>query len=63
MSNFAKVKNNAIKIGKTKKKKKKFNQGWTRNVLKSLGYSAQDVISDMLPNTVDTECAARDIKD
>lgn len=63
MSNFAKVKNNAIKIGKTKKKKKKFNQGWTRNVLKSLGYSAQDVISEMLPNTADTAGAARDIKD
>lgn len=63
MSNFAKVKNNAIKIGKTKKKKKKFNQGWTRNVLKSLGYSAQDVISEMLPNTTDTAGAVRDIKD
>lgn len=63
MSNFAKVRNNAIKLGKTKKKKKRFNQGWTKNVLRSLGYSAQDVISEMLPNTMDTASATLDIKE
>ena len=63
MSNFSKVKNSAIKQGKIKSRKKRYNQGWARNVLRSLGYSAQDVISELMPNTIDTVDSARDIRE
>ena len=62
MSNFNKVKANGVVTGKMKRRRKRLSQGWARNVLRSLGYSAQDVISELMPNTADAVSTARDIK-
>ena len=40
-----------IEQGRTKQRRKTLGNGWTRNVLKSLGYSAMDVITEIMPNT------------
>ena len=43
-----------IENGKKTKRRKTFENGWTSNILKSLGYSAMDVITEIMPNASST---------
>lgn len=56
-------KNNNILHGKTRKRQISLGSGWASNALKSLGYSAQDVISEMMPNTVSMISTTRETKE
>ena len=48
--------------GKVKSYKRSLGSGWASNALKSLGYSARDVISEVMPNTVSMASTLNDTR-
>ena len=51
-----------VKKGKIDKRRRSVGHGYAGNFLRSLGYSARDVISDVMPNTRDLVSDAKEAK-